>query len=124
MCQLVEEGYIESKRDARDCRIKRLKRTAKGRRLEETLTGKQRPQLAEVFRKAGPRAQGGCRKAMVLSATALYFIGKGSKRVRGGSPLSFRRMPPLSGYAWCRLRVSGAPSFCLHHTVQFAGHAK
>jgi len=66
--QLVEEGYIESKRDARDRRVKRLKLTAKGRRLEETLTGEQRSQLAEVFRKAGPRAEAGWRKVMALLA--------------------------------------------------------
>jgi Transcriptional regulators len=66
--QLVEDGYIESKRDARDRRVKRLKLTAKGRRLEETLTGEQRSQLAEVFRKAGPRAEAGWRKVMALLA--------------------------------------------------------
>ncbi len=66
--QLVEDGYIESKRDARDRRVKRLKLTGKGRRLEEALTGEQRSQLAEVFRKAGPRAEAGWRKVMALLA--------------------------------------------------------
>ncbi len=64
--QLVEDGYIQSKQDPDDRRVKRLRLTSKGRRLEETLTGAQRQQLAEVLRKAGPQAEAGWRKVMAL----------------------------------------------------------
>ncbi len=64
--QLVADGYIQSKRDTRDRRVKRLRLTPKGRRLEEKLTGEQRMQLAEVFRKAGPEAEAGWRRVMEL----------------------------------------------------------
>ena len=66
--QLVEDGYIHSKQDAEDRRVKRLGLTPKGRRLEEKLTGEQRLQLAEVFQKAGPEAESGWRRVMELLA--------------------------------------------------------
>ena len=69
--QLVEDGYIQSKRDTEDRRVKRLRLTEKGRRLEEKLTGEQRAQLARVFRKAGPEAEAGWRKVMALLGDAL-----------------------------------------------------
>ncbi len=66
--QLVEDGYIQSRQDTRDRRVKRLKLTPKGRRLEEKLTGEQRAQLAEVFKQAGPEAEAGWRRVMELLA--------------------------------------------------------
>lgn len=66
--RLIEDGYIQSKRDADDRRVKRLRLTPKGRRLEERLTGEQRAQLAEVFQKAGPQAEAGWRRVMALLA--------------------------------------------------------
>ncbi len=64
--QLIGDGYIRVLRDTRDRRVKRLSLTRKGARLEEALTGEQREQLAEVFRRAGPRAEAGWRKVMAL----------------------------------------------------------
>jgi len=64
--QLVVDGYIQSKRDTQDRRVKRLRLTPRGRRLEEKLTGEQRRQLAEVFRRAGPEAEAGWRRVMEL----------------------------------------------------------
>ena len=64
--QLVEDGYIQSRQDTRDRRVKRLRLTSKGQRLEEKLTGQQRAQLAEVFRRAGPEAEAGWRRVMAL----------------------------------------------------------
>ena len=64
--QLVEDGYIQTRQDTRDRRVKRLRLTARGRCLEEKLTGEQRAQLAEVFRRAGPEAEAGWRKVMAL----------------------------------------------------------
>ncbi len=66
--QLIEDGYIEARQDESDRRIKRLELTRIGQRLEETLTGEQREQLAEVFRKAGPQAEAGWRQVMALLA--------------------------------------------------------
>ncbi len=64
--QLVEDGYIEAVRDPHDRRMKRLRLTRKGQRLEERLTGEQRAQLAAVFAEAGPRAEVGWRRVMAL----------------------------------------------------------
>lgn len=64
--QLLEDGYIRSRQDAKDRRVKRLRLTPRGRRLEERLTGEQRAQLAGVFRKAGPAAEAGWRRVMEL----------------------------------------------------------
>ncbi len=66
--QLVEDGYIQTRKDRQDRRVKRVKLTRKGQRLEEALTGAQREQLSQVFRKAGPRAEAGWRKVMALLA--------------------------------------------------------
>ncbi len=66
--QLVADGYIQARQDERDRRIKRLRLSARGQRLEEGLTGEQRAQLAEVFEKAGPRAVAGWWKVMGLLA--------------------------------------------------------
>ena len=67
--QLVEDGYIQAGQDKHDRRVKRLRLTRKGRRLEERLTGEQRTQLAEVFDRAGPQAEAGWRKVMELLGT-------------------------------------------------------
>jgi len=64
--QLVEDGYIQARQDKHDRRVKRLRLTRKGCRLEERLTGEQRAQLAEVFERAGPQAEAGWRKVMEL----------------------------------------------------------
>ena len=64
--QLVEDGYIQARQDKHDRRVKRLRLTRKGRRLEERLTGEQRTQLAEVFDRAGWQAEAGWRKVMEL----------------------------------------------------------
>ena len=64
--QLIEDGYIEAVRDPQDRRVKRLRLTRKGQRLEERLTGEQRAQLAAVFAEAGPRAEAGWRRVMAL----------------------------------------------------------
>lgn len=64
--QLIEDGYIRAKQDDRDRRVKRLRLTPRGRRLEEKLTGEQRSQLAKVFEQAGPEAEAGWRRVMAL----------------------------------------------------------
>ncbi len=66
--QLIEDGYVETRQDEGDRRIKRLSLARKGQDLEEKLTGMQREQLSEVFRQAGPQAEAGWRKVMALLA--------------------------------------------------------
>jgi len=66
--QLIEDGYIQVKHDFQDRRVKRLRLTRKGRALEDSLTGEQRKQLNDVFRKAGAEAEAGWRKVMALLA--------------------------------------------------------
>ncbi len=64
--QLIEDGYVRAKQDDSDRRVKRLRLTPKGRRLEEKLTGEQREQLSEVFQQAGSEAEAGWRRVMEL----------------------------------------------------------
>ena len=64
--RLVNDAYVSMRTDPRDRRSKRLKLTAKGARLEASLTGEQRRQLAEAFRRAGPEAEQGWRQVMAL----------------------------------------------------------
>lgn len=66
--RLVEDGHVRMEADSRDRRSKRLRLTAKGARLEDSLTGSQREQLAGAFREAGVGAEAGWRKVMALLA--------------------------------------------------------
>jgi DNA-binding MarR family transcriptional regulator len=66
--RLVDDGYVVSQADPRDRRSKRLGLTAKGACLEASLTGEQREQLAEAFRRVGPGAEAGWRRVMALLA--------------------------------------------------------
>ncbi len=64
--QLVDDGLVVSEVDESDRRIRRLRLTTTGKKFENTLTGRQRRQLAEVFAAAGPAAESGWRKVMAL----------------------------------------------------------
>ena len=66
--QLITDGYIVAEQDQKDRRVKRLKLTASGVSLEEHLTGYQRKQLADVFKKAGSEAELGWLSVMNLLA--------------------------------------------------------
>ncbi|HGG59801.1 MAG TPA: MarR family transcriptional regulator [Gammaproteobacteria bacterium] len=66
--KLIDDDYIAVKRDPGDRRVKRLRLTSRGRRLEDALTGEQRRQLKAVFEEAGPRAETGWREVMALLA--------------------------------------------------------
>ncbi len=68
--QLVEDGYVATWKDVQDQRIKRLRLTPKGLHLEDALTGEQREQIADMFEKAGPRAEADWREVMALLADA------------------------------------------------------
>lgn len=66
--RLIEGGYVETRIDAADRRIKRLTLSAKGSMLENELSGAQRDQFARTFKEAGPEAEDGWRKVMALLA--------------------------------------------------------
>ena len=66
--RLVDDGYVLARADRHDRRSKQLTLTAKGARLEASLTGEQRKQLASAFRQAGSRAEAGWRQVMALLA--------------------------------------------------------
>jgi len=68
--RLIEDGYVKATPDPADRRIKRLRLTARGRRLEAELSGEQRARFARVFAEAGPEAEAGWRRVMALLAAS------------------------------------------------------
>ncbi len=68
--RLIEDGYVKAATDPADRRIKRLRLTTRGRRLEADLSGEQRARFARVFAEAGPEAEAGWRKVMELLAAS------------------------------------------------------
>ncbi len=66
--QLVSMNLIKNDKSNHDGRVKELRLTAAGKRLEERLTGTQILQLDNVFSEAGPTAENAWRKTMILLA--------------------------------------------------------
>lgn len=66
--QLVSMNLINSDKSNHDGRVKELRLTAAGKRLEERLTGTQILQLESVFSEAGLSAENEWRKTMTLLA--------------------------------------------------------
>ncbi len=64
--RLIEGGWVEARADARDRRIRRLRLSGQGARLEAELSGMQRRMFAQVFEAAGPEAEAGWREVMRL----------------------------------------------------------
>jgi DNA-binding MarR family transcriptional regulator len=64
--QLVEMGLVSMRVAAHDRRVKEVRLTHEGERLEARLSGTQRKQLAEVFDAAGAGAESGWREVMRL----------------------------------------------------------
>lgn len=62
--QLVEMDLIAMRAAPQDGRVRQLRLTYAGERLEARLSGTQRKQLAEVFDAAGPAAESGWREVM------------------------------------------------------------
>ncbi len=63
---LVEKKYIKSQQDPTDRRIKQLDLTAKGKKLEHSLSGEQRRKFAEIFNKLGAEAESHWHQVMEL----------------------------------------------------------
>jgi len=68
MQRLIEDKYVVVRPDTADKRIKRLRLSKNGDRLESQLSGDQRQRFQEVFKEAGPQAEAGWRKVMRLLA--------------------------------------------------------
>lgn len=62
--QLVEMGLIAMRTAPHDGRVRQLRLSYAGERLEARLSGTQRRQLAEVFSASGPAAEAGWRAVM------------------------------------------------------------
>lgn len=66
--QLVSMGLVSNRKSDLDGRVRQLRLTGEGRRLERRLTGTQQLQLQSVFDSAGSKAQKGWREVMALLA--------------------------------------------------------
>ena len=66
--RLVADGFVRVSPDPSDRRMKRLRLSKAGARLEKELSGDQRKRFQQVFAKAGPGAEAGWRKVMTLLA--------------------------------------------------------
>ncbi len=64
--QLTADGYTDVKVDTVDKRIRRVKLSRKGEKLEFELSDDQRKRFENVFEAAGSRAEAGWRKVMQL----------------------------------------------------------
>ncbi len=64
--KLVALGYVNQRGDREDRRVKRLKLSARGRKLEFELTEVQRRRFAEIFSQAGSAAEKHWRAVMAL----------------------------------------------------------
>lgn len=64
--QLLEMRLVDSQTNAVDRRVRELRLTSDGARLEASLSGLQRRRMDEVFREAGPEAETAWREVMGL----------------------------------------------------------
>ena len=71
--KMVELGYIQQQTDTADRRIKRLRLSARGKKLEFELTETQRSRFAAIFENSGPRAEQHWREVMALMSESADF---------------------------------------------------
>ena len=71
--QMVELGYIRQTTDREDRRVRRLRLTARGKKLEHELTEVQRQRFAEIFAKVGPVKEKHWREVMALLSEQIDF---------------------------------------------------
>ncbi|MFK7861337.1 MAG: MarR family winged helix-turn-helix transcriptional regulator [Granulosicoccus sp.] len=67
--QLISMGLVDSQQSSHDGRVKMLKLTPSGRRLEARLTGVQAKLLKQMFDQVGPDAEDAWRAAMQVLAS-------------------------------------------------------
>lgn len=66
--QLQEMGLVDAQISRTDGRVRELRLTSEGARLEQSLTGGQRRRMDSVFREVGPEAEAGWRSVMEILA--------------------------------------------------------
>ncbi|MEJ2060354.1 MAG: helix-turn-helix domain-containing protein [Gammaproteobacteria bacterium] len=66
--RLIQDKYVQAGIDPTDRRVKRVTLTKPGTALEDELSGHQRRRFEKVFKKAGPGAEAGWRKVMMMLA--------------------------------------------------------
>ncbi len=71
--KIVGLGYGEQRRDSQDRRVRRLRLTARGRKLEFELSEVQRRRFAEIFEQVGPQAEKHWRRVMALLGEQIEF---------------------------------------------------
>ena len=71
--KIVGLGYGEQRRDSQDRRVRRLRLTARGRKLEFELSEVQRRRFAEIFEQVGPQAEKHWRRVMALLGEQIDF---------------------------------------------------
>ena len=71
--KMIACGYVSQQPDAEDRRIKRIRLTGKGKKLEHELTEVQRQRFAEIFRKTGPKAEKYWRQVMAVLGEQIEF---------------------------------------------------
>ncbi len=69
--KLVGLGYVTQRGDREDRRVKRLRLSATGKKLEYELTEVQRRRFADIFETAGPAAEKHWREVMALLGARL-----------------------------------------------------
>lgn len=71
--KLIDRAYVRQKLDSGDRRIRRIRLTAKGKKLEYELTEVQRQRFAEIFKQVGPTAEKHWRQVMALLSEQIEF---------------------------------------------------
>ena len=71
--KMIALGYVSQQADSEDRRIKRVRLTVKGKKLEYELTEVQRRRFAEIFKRTGPKAEKHWRQVMALLSEQIEF---------------------------------------------------
>ena len=71
--RLIDLGYVAQRTDSADRRVRRLRLSSRGRKLEFELTEVQRRRFAEIFAEAGPAAEKNWRRVMALLSEQIEF---------------------------------------------------
>ena len=71
--KLVALGYVKQRGDRNDRRVRRLRLSVRGSRLEFELTDVQRRRFADIFKRAGPAAEKNWREVMALLGAEFEF---------------------------------------------------
>ena len=71
--KMIALGYVEQRMDKQDRRIRRLRLTARGKKLEHELSEVQRRRFAEIFDQVGPQAEKNWRRVMALLGEKIEF---------------------------------------------------